>query len=143
MKVPIEITYLEMKRSDNIDGLVRRQAAKLEKFCNHISSCRVAISKPHVRQRAGNRYRVRLDVTVPPSHELAVVEGDTKDYMHDDLRTVVRRSFRAMRRQVQELAERQRKEVKRHGEPTEGRPRRAGDLTSPLESPAPAAEASS
>jgi ribosome-associated translation inhibitor RaiA len=72
MQVPLEITFRNVRESPSIRRLVAEKAAQLQKVCSHLSSCRVAIELPHQRHRTGNRYWVRIDLTVPPSHELAV-----------------------------------------------------------------------
>ncbi len=117
MQIAPEITFRHLAKSPYIESLVRRQTAKLEKFCDHITSCRVAIERPQQHQRAGNPYRVRIDLTVPPGHEVVVDREPTDNDIHDELRTVVIDAFKAARRQLQELVDRQRKDVKTHEEP--------------------------
>ena len=117
MQIAPEIIFRHLPKSPYIESLVRRQAAKLEKFCDHITSCRVAIERPQQHQRAGNPYRVRIDLTVPPGHEVVVDREPTDNDIHDELRTVVIDAFKAARRQLQELVDRQRKDVKTHEEP--------------------------
>ncbi len=53
---------------------------------------------------------------VPPGHELVVKREPSKGDMHDPLPTVLRKAFDAARRQLQELVEQQRGEVKTHPE---------------------------
>lgn len=117
MQIPPEITFHGLDKSEYIEGLVRRHIAKLEQFCDHIMSCRVAIEKPQKRQPAGNPYRVRIDITVPPGHELAVSREPLDSESHAPLRTVITNAFKAARRQLQDLVERQRRDVKTHNEP--------------------------
>ena len=117
MQIAPEITFRHVAKSPYIESLVRRQVTKLEKFCDHITSCRVAIERPQQHQRAGNPYRVRIDLTVPPGHEVVVDREPTDNDLHDELRTVVIDAFKAARRQLQELVDRQRKDVKTHEEP--------------------------
>jgi len=117
MNVPLEIVFHGLTKSDAVEYLVRQQAAKLEKVCHHLSSCRVAIEKPHEHARAGNPYRVRIDMRVPPSHELVAVRDPLDGVLHDSLQTVVLEAFRVARRQLQALVARQRRDVKTHDEP--------------------------
>lgn len=114
MQVPLEISYRNVSKTDAIEALVREKAAKLEKFCDHINSCRVAIEKAHEHPKSGSPYRVRLDLTVPPGHELAVAKNPGEGTQYEPLETVIREAFEAARRQLVELNERQRNEVKRH-----------------------------
>jgi cold shock CspA family protein/ribosome-associated translation inhibitor RaiA len=114
MKVPAEITYRGVNKTDALDNLVNEKIAKLEQFCDHINSCRVAIEKAQDHPKSGSPYRVRLDITVAPSHELAVVRSPNEGKQYEDLEPMIRDAFDAARRQVIELNERQRGRIKEH-----------------------------
>ncbi len=112
MQVPLEISYRDVQKTEEIDTLIREKAAKLEKICHHLISCRVAVEKPQEHQRTGNPYRIRIDMRVPPGHEMVVKRESSEGNMHDPLSQVIRDAFDAARRQLQDLVERQRGEVK-------------------------------
>lgn len=114
MKVPVEITYRNVDKTDAVDNLVREKIAKLEQFCDRISSCRVAIEKAHDNPSSGSPYRVRFDITVPPSHEIAVVRNPGEGNQFDALDTVIRSAYEAARRQIVKLADLQNNKVKNH-----------------------------
>ncbi|MBW4574678.1 MAG: HPF/RaiA family ribosome-associated protein [Aphanothece sp. CMT-3BRIN-NPC111] len=114
MKVPLEITFRDVQKSDAIEALIHEKVAKLEDVCNYITSCHIAVEKPHDRPRSGSPYRVRIDMTVPPGHELVADSNPSEGTQYDALDVVVRDAFDAARRQLKELAERQRKKVKTH-----------------------------
>ncbi len=114
MQVPLEITFRNVPKSSALEALVREKAAQLERVCSHIISCRVALEKPHAFQETGTPYRVRLLMTVPPNHEIVVTRNPGEGDFHDDLPAVVRSAFEAARRQLKELVERQRGEIKSH-----------------------------
>ncbi len=116
MQMPPEITYRNVEKTEDIENLVAEKIAKLEQVCDYMTSCRVAIERPHQHQQTGNPYRVRVDVNVPPGHELVAKRVSTEGEREEPLPTVVRRAFEAMRRQLKELVERQRGEVKEHSE---------------------------
>src|SRR5215210_3572874 len=105
MQLPLEITYRGVEKSDEIDNLIRSKAARLDKFCDHISRCDVAVEKPNYAQREGNPFRVRVDVTVPPGHELVVDEKQTAHEMHEPLTNIITDAFKTMERQVKDLVE--------------------------------------
>ena len=117
MQVPLEITYRDVEKTDEIDRLVREKAEKLDQLFENLISCRVAIERPQKTQRSGSPYRVRIDLTAPPGHELVVRREPLDNEMHSSLSTIVIDAFRTMRRQLEELRERQRGEVKSHEEP--------------------------
>ncbi|MEL6461524.1 MAG: HPF/RaiA family ribosome-associated protein [Cyanobacteria bacterium J06621_15] len=108
MNVQPEITYRGVEKTEAIDSLVKSKIVKLEKFCDHINSCRVAIEKAHDHPSSGSPYRVRLDVTVPPSHELAVDRSPDTGTQYEPVDAVIRHAFDSMERQLKELNERQR-----------------------------------
>jgi cold shock CspA family protein/ribosome-associated translation inhibitor RaiA len=114
MDEPLEITYRDVDKSEAIERLIRRQMGKLERVCQHIISGSVAVERPHKHQRAGSNYRVRVNLLVPPRHEIAVEHTSTEGDLHEPLPKVVRETFEAARRQLQELRQRQRGEVKTH-----------------------------
>ncbi len=117
MQVPLEITFRDVVKTPDVEELIRKQTDKLHKFCQYMISCRVTIERPQKFQRAGNRYRVRLDIAVPPGKEIVVAKDPLDNEMHDDLRTVILEAFKAARRQLDKVVELQRKDVKRHEEP--------------------------
>ena len=117
MQLPIEISYRGVQKSAEIDDLIRAKATRLDRFCDHISRCSIAIEQPNHQQRSGNPFRVRVDVTVPPGHELVVDEKQTEHEMHEPLTKIINDAFKTMERQLKDLVERQRHEVKTHAEP--------------------------
>jgi len=114
LRVPLEISYRNVQKTDDIEDLIYEKCAKLEQVCNYITSCRVAIEKPQEHQKSGNPYRVRLDITVPPGHELVVKREVGEGEMHEGLTSVIRKVFNAARRKLKKLIEKQRGEVKKH-----------------------------
>jgi len=116
MQVPLEISFKDIANTTEIEDLIRSQAAKLERVCSYITSCRVAVEKRQEHQRTGNPYRVRIDLTVPPGHELVVRREPTQGDMHDPLEVVIKRAFNSASRQLQKLVRRQQGEVKTHPE---------------------------
>jgi ribosome-associated translation inhibitor RaiA len=117
MQIPPEITYRHVPKRTDLEARIRQKVAKLERFCNHIIGCRVALEQPQRHQRSGNPYRVRIDITVPPGQEIVVSYDPHKSEMHDDLAVVVNRAFKAAARRLKTLVARQRGEVKAREEP--------------------------
>lgn len=114
MNVPLEISFRETDQSDQVEQLIRDRAEKLERVCPHLSSCRVAVEKTQKHQSKGQRFRVRIDMNVPPNHRLAVSREPSKGDLHTDLVTEIRDAFDAAERQVRSLNEKQQGEVKSH-----------------------------
>ncbi|RJQ70850.1 MAG: HPF/RaiA family ribosome-associated protein [Desulfobacteraceae bacterium] len=116
MRVPLEITYRDVPKTDEIDALIRSKAAKLDQFCDHIISCRVAVEKPHEFQQSGQPHRVRIEMRVPPGHTLVAKRESTEGEMHTDLHATIRQAFDAARRQLEKLNRQQQGRIKSHPE---------------------------
>ncbi len=114
MQLPVKISYRGLEKSDQIDNLVFEKAARLEKFCDHINRCDVAIEQPNHTHHKGNQYRVRIDVTVSRGHELVADEQEEDSGTHDPLNKVIHDAFKTMERQLRHLVDVQRREVKTH-----------------------------
>jgi cold shock CspA family protein/ribosome-associated translation inhibitor RaiA len=119
MEVPLQLTQRDVPgtRQAEVEERVRKCAARLERFHDRIVSCRVAVERPHLHERSGNPYRVRVEVSVPPGHDVVATSEPGDFALHDDLLTVINRTFEAVERQVKELADRQQGAVKTHHEP--------------------------
>jgi hypothetical protein len=113
--VPVAITCRGVRKTHNIESWVDRLVhSKLEPVCDHIKRCDVAIEEPNEHPRRGSGFRVRLKVTVPPSHEVVVSREPHEGDIHDGLYTVMQRAFAAARRKLKRLNERQKQMVKSH-----------------------------
>ena len=116
MEVPIQLSMRDVpeERQEQIEDRVRQRASKLERFCDRIVSCRVAIDRPHKFETSGSPYRVRIELTVPPGHDLVVRKEPGDHDLHTELLTIVNGAFEAAERQLKELVDRQRGHVKAH-----------------------------
>jgi ribosomal subunit interface protein len=120
MQQPVRITFKEMEPSDAVETWVETHAAKLEKFYNPIIHCNVVIEAPDRHSHHGGLYGVHIDITVP-GHEVVVSHQGPKDQAHEDVYVALRDAFRAARRQLQDVARKQRGQVKHHELPQHAR----------------------
>lgn len=137
MRVPPEVSVKGFVMTHDIDTLLTNKIAGLEKVCNYITGIRVAIEKDQGRHQMGNPYRIRLDIRVPPNHEIVV---SRQTVLHNDTRmpaepetdlamiykrqsrlrkdeplpTAIRYTFDSARRRLKKLVELQRKQIKTH-----------------------------
>jgi cold shock CspA family protein/ribosome-associated translation inhibitor RaiA len=131
MKVPVQITFRNMKQSEVIEEWVRDEIAKLESFYSDVMGCRVAIEVPHRHHRKGSTYHIRIDLTMPGgeivvkrqpslSHraaqagETAIRKHLETTIPHKNLRLAINDAFKAAGRQLQDYARRRRGDVKTH-----------------------------
>lgn len=103
MEKPLEITYRNVEKSRDIDSLIREKAAKLDEMHDRITSCRVSVEKPQEHQKTGNRYRVRIELHVPPGKDLVVRREASEGDMHDPLRVVINEAFKKISKQLKKI----------------------------------------
>ena len=120
MQQPVRITFKEMEPSDAVETWVETHAAKLEKFYSPIIHCNVVIEAPDRHSQHGGLYGVHIDITIP-GHEVVVSHQGPKDQAHEDVYVALRDAFRAARRQLQDVARKQRGQVKHHELPQHAR----------------------
>jgi ribosomal subunit interface protein len=120
MQIPLQVTFRNIGRSEAIEAKVRERAARLERFYDGIIGCRVVVEELHQHHRKGNRFHVRVDVTVPDAELVANREPD-EHHRYTDVYLAVRDAFDAMDRQLEDYARRQDRRVKSHAVPAHGR----------------------
>ena len=116
MQISPEITYRNLDKTEKIDSLVREKIAKLEQFCDYITSCRVVLEKAHENPSSGSPYRVSIDITIPHERELAVTHNPDQGKQYSPLETVIRDAFEAARRQLVSITTEQKGDRKIHPE---------------------------
>lgn len=103
MNIPLQVTYRGVDKTESIDRLIREKTALLDRHHDGLSSCRVAVEKPNRPDEPGSGWRVRLDLTVPPRHELVIVEEANKG---DQLAHVIQLAYDRADRQLRKEGER-------------------------------------
>lgn len=120
MQLPLQITFRHMEASDAMESAIRERAEELDRFHDHIMSCRVVVEPQHRHKQQGNLYCVRIDVTMP-GNELVVSRESDLHQEHEDAYVAIRDAFDAIRRQLEDHARRQKGKVKTHEAPPHGR----------------------
>lgn len=113
MDVPLEVVLRNVEHKKEIEDVIYEKIAKLEQVCDHVTSCRVLVEQNPSHQNKHFSYHIRVDVHVPPHHEI-IVKRDSGRNVHDSLPAVLREAFIAARRQVEGIVERQKRHVKAH-----------------------------
>lgn len=120
MQIPLQITFRDMDHSDAVEARIREKMTSLERFHDRITRCHVIVEMPHQHHHKGKLFHVRIHITVP-SGELTASREPHDDHGHEDVYVAIRDAFRAVRRQLEDLARRRRGEVKNHETPPHGR----------------------
>ena len=123
MLLPVQVTFRNVEEHAGLEEYVQKEAAKLERFFNRISSCRVIVERPQ-RAASSKIYHVRIDLGVP-NEELVVkhvpsLHGTLEDLqtqksrrearsvlVHKTAQRAIHEAFREMARQLQGYARRQ------------------------------------
>ena len=138
MQLTPVITFRGVERSPALEAEITARLHKLETYHRSIMGGRVLIELVQRHREAGNHYHVRIDLTVPgeelvvaheaSSHatakdvaEAVVSKADDFDPAHKHASVAIHEAFDVARRQLQDLARRQRGAVKNATEQAHGR----------------------
>lgn len=108
MEIPLQVSLHGIEPSDAVQSAIREKARKLERFFDHITSCRVVLELDGRHQHQGKQFRARVDLTVP-GREIVV----TREH-HEDVQVALREAFADARRQLEDHVRIQRGDVKHH-----------------------------
>lgn len=78
MRIPLQITFRKIPKSEAIEAIINEKASKLDRFYDRLMGCRVVVEESQGRQHQGKLYSVRIDLTVP-GKELAVSRQENED----------------------------------------------------------------
>lgn len=120
MKVPLQIHFHNLEPSDAVEANVRKRAARLERYCDEIISCRVSIESPHKHHHQGNIYHVTIDVRTPGDESVAS-RTPAQRHAHEDVYVAIRDAFDAVLRQLKDHQLKKRGQVKSHETPPHGK----------------------
>lgn len=120
MELPLQITFRNLPPSPAVEANIRKKAAQLDHFAEHIMACRVVVEAPHRRHHQGTLYHVRIDLTVPGG-KLALSREPAAHQAHEDVFVAIRDAFDAAVRQLEDYVRRRRVQTKRHEPQPSGR----------------------
>lgn len=114
MKVPPQIVFHGLERSDALEAAVHDKAAHLERLSGDIVSCRVVVDLEQKHKHQGHPFGVRVDLTLP-GRELVVDR-----VQHEDVYVALRDAFDAMKRQLEDAVRQRRGFEKEHARELHG-----------------------
>ncbi len=103
MQVPLQIVFEHVDHSDAIESSVRKEALKLERFFDRITSARVVMGRPQHRHHKGDTYAVRIHLEVPGGEDIVVSRDPGATGRHEDAHVTIRDAFDAAGRQLQDF----------------------------------------
>ena len=114
MRIPLEISFHGLPQSDALEQQIRNDAAKLERVCDHLVSCRVGIKQDQKSRNTSNPFKVRIEMRVPPGHNLVVTHKSGNKEAAEDLPAAIKNAFKSAHRRLKQLVEKQQGEKKSH-----------------------------
>ncbi len=114
MRVPLDISYQGLSRSEAIEEIIRSDAAKLEKVCDNLISCRVGLRLDQKSNTSGNEYRLRIEMRLPPGHNLVVTNTPGGKEDNSDLPALIKTTFKIAHRRLRQQMDKQQGGKKRH-----------------------------
>jgi cold shock CspA family protein/ribosome-associated translation inhibitor RaiA len=122
MQFPLQVTFEGgLEASEALRSRIEREAGKLERFHDRITSCRVAVIGRGRRRHHGDLYAVHLQITGPGEADVVVDRNPPQDHAHEDAFVAVRDAFNAARRQLQDRRRKMEGQVKVHEPAPHGR----------------------
>lgn len=121
MAIPLDITFQNLEHSDAVEARIREKAARLERFYDRITSCRVVVEQVSRQRTKGKIYEVRVDVLIPGG-EIVASRSPGDNNAHEDVYVAIRDSFDAAVRQLEDYTRRRKPhQTKVHPAPLHGR----------------------
>lgn len=107
MQVPLQIAFRDVGASDALGDDIRKQAARLDRFCDDIVSCRVSLGVAAAHRQQGKLYEVHVALRVP-GDELVSHQANEDAYV------AIRDAFDAAQRQIEAFVGKRSNKARRH-----------------------------
>jgi cold shock CspA family protein/ribosome-associated translation inhibitor RaiA len=112
MQTAPELIFHDVDRSAWVENYILERVQRLDKFAEGITSCRVSLTQDQASHQKGNRYRVMVEVRMPPNHDLAARKAKVIREMQTQLPALINLAFGAIERQLKKTAQLRRGEMK-------------------------------
>jgi ribosomal subunit interface protein len=112
MQTPLEIAFQNSEPSEAVRSEIERQAKRLEKFFDRITSCRVTVIVPQTRHRHGDLFKIDIRIALPEHKDVIVsrTHGDAQE--HEHVLVAIKDAFAAAQRQIEDCAREMRSPAK-------------------------------
>lgn len=120
MSLPVHITFHGVDKSEALYDCILKHAEKLVRFAPSLMHCHVVVEPAGRHHHKGNRYRIHVHLKVPGRDIQAGREPAAEDRSHEDPFVVVRDTFDAARRQLEDYERARRGAVKAHAPAAHG-----------------------
>ncbi|WP_036263716.1 HPF/RaiA family ribosome-associated protein [Methylocapsa aurea] len=121
MQVPLEIAFQNSEPSEAIRSEVEKQAKRLERFSDRITSCHVAVVAPQTRHRHGDLFKIDIRIAMPEHKDVLVTKTHADAPEHEHVVVAIKDAFAAAQRQIEDAVREMRGQVKPHQAEDHGR----------------------
>ncbi len=104
MQTTPEITFHDVERSLWVENYILERVQRLDRFADGITTCRVSLTQDHASHHKGNRYRLMVEVRMPPHHDLAANKARIIHDLAAQLPALINHGFGAIERQLKKTA---------------------------------------
>jgi ribosomal subunit interface protein len=115
-ELPLEITFRDIEATDAIHQRIKIKAEKLHKLFDRITYCRVVVEEIQKNKHQGKEFQVNIELDVPGK----VLIVNNQSHRNEDLYVAIRDSFSAMKRQLEDYAQKIRGDKKNHSKQLTG-----------------------
>jgi cold shock CspA family protein len=121
MQVPLDIAFENSEPSQAIRSEVEKQAKRLERFHDRITSCNVAVIAPRTRHRKGGLFKIDIRIAMPEHKDVIVTRAHDDIREHEHVVVAIKDAFGAAQRQIEDAVREMRGQVKPHEAEDHGR----------------------
>jgi ribosome-associated translation inhibitor RaiA len=106
MQIPLQVTFEGCDPSQPARAAIEREVERLEHQNRHIIGCRVTVIAPSHKHHHGTGFHVHISLTAPPHENVIVNHVASDDKRSEHIEVAVKDAFAAVRRQLDDLAQR-------------------------------------
>lgn len=113
MQEGVQISFLNMDRSEALERRVRERMGRLERHFDNMQACRVVFDSPHKQPHKGS-LGIHLSIAVP-GKDIVVKREQRLTESDDHSITIIGDAFQAAERQLEDYLQQKRHQVKAKG----------------------------
>lgn len=114
MRVPLEISFHGLERSDAIEARIRDKFAHLHEHFERITHARVVVETPRKHSPTAKVFNVKIEIGLPGRLKPLIISREPeRDEARVDVTLAIRDAFAAARRRLDDVAARIKHPAKR------------------------------
>lgn len=103
LTIPLEIQYLAIEQTSELNSVIEQKFARLNKVCNYITKCQVKIADlARSRQKNSNGFMISINLTMSEGFDIYTLRSP-QDRPTDSIDRAISSVFAAVYRKLIEL----------------------------------------